>query len=167
MDVCWRDSRHRHGARDGGSRSRCVHCRTGCAVAGAIRAPTRLSVAVQPDTARAGKGRQPLCRTDRLAARQSSSSTGRAEPGRAGGPEQEELPPKVFGRDRGIPARFIETVRLDMARMLLSRGLSLKEIGARVGLSSGTRLTAAFERRFGVTPRLFRENALHGRLPTA
>ena len=65
------------------------------------------------------------------------------------------------------PARFIETVRLDTARMLLSRGLSLKEIGARVGLSSGTRLTAAFERRFGVTPRLFRENALHGRLPTA
>jgi AraC-like DNA-binding protein len=55
------------------------------------------------------------------------------------------------------PARFIETLRLDAARLLLSRGLSLKEIAARVGLSPGARLTAAFERRFGVTPRLFRE----------
>jgi transcriptional regulator GlxA family with amidase domain len=55
------------------------------------------------------------------------------------------------------PARFIETMRLDAARLLLSRGLSLKEIAARVGLSPGSRLTAAFERRFGVTPRLFRE----------
>jgi transcriptional regulator GlxA family with amidase domain len=55
------------------------------------------------------------------------------------------------------PARFIETVRLDAARMLLSQGLSLKAIAAQVGLSPTARLTEAFERRFGVTPRLFRE----------
>jgi transcriptional regulator GlxA family with amidase domain len=55
------------------------------------------------------------------------------------------------------PAHFIETLRLDAARMLLSQGLSLKEIAAQIGMSPASRLTSAFERRFGVKPRLFRE----------
>ncbi len=55
------------------------------------------------------------------------------------------------------PARFVETARLDAARMLLSRGLSLKSVAAQVGLYPATRLTEAFERRFGVAPRLFRD----------
>jgi transcriptional regulator GlxA family with amidase domain len=55
------------------------------------------------------------------------------------------------------PARFIESVRLETARILLSQGLSIKAISAQVGLSPTARLTEAFERRFGVTPRLFRE----------
>src|SRR5690606_33606330 len=49
------------------------------------------------------------------------------------------------------PARFIETIRLDVARTLLSQGLSLKAIAAQVGLSPAPRLTEAFERRFGIT----------------
>lgn len=55
------------------------------------------------------------------------------------------------------PARFVETARLDAARMLLCRGLSLKSVAAQVGLSPATRFSEAFERRFGVAPRLFRE----------
>lgn len=55
------------------------------------------------------------------------------------------------------PARFVETARLDAARMLLSRGLSLKSVAVRVGLFPTARLSEAFERRFGVTPRLFRD----------
>jgi transcriptional regulator GlxA family with amidase domain len=55
------------------------------------------------------------------------------------------------------PARFVEMTRLDAARLLLSRGLSLKTVAAQVGLSPAARLTEAFERRFGVAPRLFRE----------
>lgn len=55
------------------------------------------------------------------------------------------------------PARFVETARLDAARMLLSRGLSLKMVAAKVGLSPAPRLSDAFERRFGVAPRLFRD----------
>jgi len=55
------------------------------------------------------------------------------------------------------PARYVETVRLDAARMLLSRGLSLKTVAAKVGLFPTARLSEAFERRFGVAPRLFRE----------
>jgi transcriptional regulator GlxA family with amidase domain len=60
------------------------------------------------------------------------------------------------------PARFIETARLDAARLLLSRGLSLKSVAAQVGLFPPARLTEAFERRYGVAPRLFRE--LHAEL---
>jgi transcriptional regulator GlxA family with amidase domain len=55
------------------------------------------------------------------------------------------------------PARFVETARLDAARMLLCRGLSLKSVAAEVGLSPATRFCEAFERRFGIAPRLFRE----------
>lgn len=55
------------------------------------------------------------------------------------------------------PARFVEAARLDMARMLLSRGLSLKSVAAQVGLVPPSRLAEAFERRFGVAPRLFRD----------
>lgn len=60
------------------------------------------------------------------------------------------------------PARFVEITRLDAARMLLSRGLSLKEVAAKVGLFPPARLTEAFERRFGIAPRLFR--AMHAQL---
>ena len=55
------------------------------------------------------------------------------------------------------PAHFVETVRLDAARMLLSRGLSLKSVAAKVGLFPSARLADAFERRFGIAPRLFRD----------
>jgi len=55
------------------------------------------------------------------------------------------------------PARFVETARLDAARLLLSRGLSLKSVAAQVGLFPPARLAEAFERRFGVAPRLFRD----------
>ncbi|TIO08935.1 MAG: helix-turn-helix domain-containing protein [Mesorhizobium sp.] len=55
------------------------------------------------------------------------------------------------------PARFVEIARLDAARMLLSRGLSLKSVAAQVGLFPPARLADAFERRFGVAPRLFRD----------
>ncbi len=55
------------------------------------------------------------------------------------------------------PARYIESLRLDAARLLLMRGVSLKVIAVKVGLFPSVRLTTAFQRRFGVTPRLFRE----------
>lgn len=55
------------------------------------------------------------------------------------------------------PAHFVEGLRLDAARTLLARGLPLKSIAGKVGLSSPGRLGQAFERRFGMTPSLFRE----------
>ena len=55
------------------------------------------------------------------------------------------------------PGRFIEAIRLEAAKMLLSRGLPSKDVAAKVGLSPTSRLTKAFERRFGMSPRLFSE----------
>jgi transcriptional regulator GlxA family with amidase domain len=55
------------------------------------------------------------------------------------------------------PAKFVENVRLDAARALLSTDLPLKTIAAQTGMRSAARLNAAFERRFGVTPALFRQ----------
>jgi transcriptional regulator GlxA family with amidase domain len=60
------------------------------------------------------------------------------------------------------PARFVESARLDAARMLLSHGASPKSVASRVGLAPMTRLAEAFERRFGVTPKLFRD--MHAQL---
>ena len=55
------------------------------------------------------------------------------------------------------PAHFVETLRLDAARMLLAKGLPLKTIATKVGLRSTARLSGAFERRFGMAPSLFRQ----------
>jgi transcriptional regulator GlxA family with amidase domain len=55
------------------------------------------------------------------------------------------------------PAQFVERLRVEAARTLLARDLPLKAIAGKVGLGSSARLGAAFERRFGMTPSLFRE----------
>ena len=60
------------------------------------------------------------------------------------------------------PAHFVETLRLDQTRLLLNAGVSLKEIAARTGYSTAAQLSKAFERRFGMTPLLFRD--LHCRI---
>jgi transcriptional regulator GlxA family with amidase domain len=64
---------------------------------------------------------------------------------------------KFIAATSETPARFVESVRLDAARMLLSSGISLKSVAARVGLAPAARFSEAFERRFGVTPKLFRD----------
>ena len=54
------------------------------------------------------------------------------------------------------PAHFVEALRLEAARTLIDGDLPLKGVAAKVGLTP-IRLNNAFERRFGVAPRLFRE----------
>jgi len=54
------------------------------------------------------------------------------------------------------PAHFVEALRLEAARTLVDGDLPLKGVAAKVGLSP-IRLNQAFERRFGVPPRLFRD----------
>lgn len=55
------------------------------------------------------------------------------------------------------PARFVETLRLDLARQLLNSGAPLKRISSETGFASNAKLSSAFVRRFGITPALFRE----------
>ena len=57
------------------------------------------------------------------------------------------------------PAHFVEGLRLDAARTLLTQGLPIKTIAGKVGLNSPARLGQAFERRFGMAPSLFRRDA--------
>jgi transcriptional regulator GlxA family with amidase domain len=55
------------------------------------------------------------------------------------------------------PAHFVETLRLDHARSLLAARIALKEIAAKTGYANAAQLSKAFERRFGLSPLLFRE----------
>jgi len=69
---------------------------------------------------------------------------------------------RQFTRSIGMtPARFVETLRLDETRVFLATDMSLKEIAVKVGYLTGAQLSKAFDRRFGMTPLLFRE--LHHR----
>lgn len=54
------------------------------------------------------------------------------------------------------PARLIKSIRLDAARTLLAQGVTIKSTATRVGLPS-PKFAKAFERRFGISPRLFRD----------
>jgi transcriptional regulator GlxA family with amidase domain len=54
------------------------------------------------------------------------------------------------------PAKFILNTRLEKARTLLATDLPLKVIADRVGMGSATRLSLAFERKFGLSPSTFR-----------
>jgi transcriptional regulator GlxA family with amidase domain len=54
------------------------------------------------------------------------------------------------------PAQFVEMVRLEAARTLISGELPLKVVAAKVGLTP-IRLNRGFERHFGIAPRLFRD----------
>lgn len=58
------------------------------------------------------------------------------------------------------PAEFVESLRIDAARALLARSLSIKSVAAGVGMHP-RRLNAAFERRFGMSAQLYR--AMHAR----
>ncbi len=59
------------------------------------------------------------------------------------------------------PANLVETLRLDQVRELLAGGMALKAIAVLTGYANQGQLSRAFERRFGMTPSLFR--ALHAR----
>ena len=64
---------------------------------------------------------------------------------------------RKFTETMGVtPAHLIESLRLDAARVLLMQGMAIKLTAARVGLPAA-RFARAFERRFGVSPRLYRQ----------
>ncbi len=65
---------------------------------------------------------------------------------------------RAFRQSTGLsPHRYLTTLRLDKAKLLLSdRGITTAEVGHSVGVTSPTRLTSLFRRRFGLTPRAYR-----------
>jgi transcriptional regulator GlxA family with amidase domain len=79
-------------------------------------------------------------------------------------PPEQALPSAPFYRrftaaTGKSPAQFVEALRLDAARTLLARDLPIKAIAGSVGLHP-RRLNSAFERRFGMSARLYRD--MHG-----
>jgi transcriptional regulator GlxA family with amidase domain len=80
--------------------------------------------------------------------------------------DRAKMSPRSFHRHcqaaLGIsPAKFVEGLRLDAARRLLeTRSFDLAAVAARSGFSGSDHLIRAFERRFGVTPGVYRE--MHG-----
>ena len=60
------------------------------------------------------------------------------------------------------PAEFVQRVRLDEARKRLStRGKSIEEVAFSVGFASPDVFRRAFERRFGTSPRAYRQTFQH------
>lgn len=66
-----------------------------------------------------------------------------------------------FVRDIGqSPARYVESVRMERARLLLEQGLPIKQVAPQVGYRTEQGFRAVFEARFSVPPSLHRR--LHG-----
>jgi len=62
---------------------------------------------------------------------------------------------QVFGT---TPANFVETLRLDEARRrLANHNNNIEQISSSVGFKSAEAFRRAFERRFGVAPRMYRQ----------
>ena len=62
---------------------------------------------------------------------------------------------RFTGTMGATPANFVESLRLDAARALLDRGETQKRVALATGFGSATRMSLAFERRFGLRPALF------------
>ena len=62
------------------------------------------------------------------------------------------------------PARYVENVRMDRARLLLEQGQSIKQVTAHVGYKTEQGFRAAFEAQFSLSPSLHKR--LHRTLPS-
>ena len=100
------------------------------------------------------KADEPFCRTDRLDQANLVLSLDVSALAARAGLSERTFHRQFVAATGETPARFVESARLDAARMLLSRDGSLKSVAAQVGLAPAARFAEAFERRFGVTPRL-------------
>lgn len=67
---------------------------------------------------------------------------------------------RAFRQSTGLsPHRYLSAMRLDRARLLLDEtSLSAEEVALAVGQRAGSRFSARFEQRFGVSPRLYRQS---------
>jgi transcriptional regulator GlxA family with amidase domain len=65
---------------------------------------------------------------------------------------------------RVTPARYLKDLRLSKAEILLrTTFLSVKEIGCRVGLATGSHFVREFKRSYGSTPSSYRNELRSGR----
>jgi AraC-like DNA-binding protein len=56
------------------------------------------------------------------------------------------------------PQRYLNTKRMEQARLLLGNGvLSIKEIAAEVGIPNSSRFCRSFKAQYGITPKAYRQ----------
>lgn len=89
-----------------------------------------------------------------------SASSNVAEASRRSGYSQEHFI-RVFNKTTGVtPYQYILSQRMNEAISLMSQGLLLDDIAARLGYASGKSFAGAFKRRFGIAPNIYREQFL-------
>lgn len=89
-----------------------------------------------------------------------SASSSVAEASRCSGYSQEHFI-RVFSKMVGVtPYQYILSQRMNEAIFLMSQGLLLDDIAARLGYASGKSFAGAFKRRFGIAPNVYREQFL-------
>jgi AraC-like DNA-binding protein len=68
----------------------------------------------------------------------------------------------LFKSEMGVsPQRYINSLRLEMARECLENGvLSVKEIASEVGIPNVSRFCRSFKARYGTTPKEYRKTHL-------
>jgi len=82
--------------------------------------------------------------------------------------ERAGMSPRNFSRlfrqeMKTTPAKFVETARLEAARLRIEESdLPLETLARDLGFGSGERLRRSFQRQFGVNPEYYRERFGHG-----
>lgn len=71
---------------------------------------------------------------------------------------------RKFAREIGsTPAAFVESLRLERAKILISSDVPLKTVAAEIGYPTPSQLSIVFQRRFGVSPSVWkRMHTEHG-----
>lgn len=89
-----------------------------------------------------------------------SPSSSVAEASRHSGYSQEHFI-RIFSKTVGVtPYQYILSQRMNEAISLMSQGLLMDDIAARLGYASGKSFAGAFKRRFGIAPNVYREHFL-------
>lgn len=89
-----------------------------------------------------------------------SAASSVAEASRRSGYSQEHFI-RIFTKTVGVtPYQYILSQRMNEAISLMSQGLLMDDIAARLGYASGKSFAGAFKRRFGIAPNVYREHFL-------
>lgn len=68
---------------------------------------------------------------------------------------------RLFSKTVGVtPYQYILSQRMNEAISLMHQGMLMEEVAARTGYASGKSFAGAFKRRFGISPKAYREHFL-------
>lgn len=118
---------------------------------------------IEPDTSRSGSGLSPhmLRRVTDYIATELCSPLSLQELAALTGMSEYHFC-KTFKRSTGItPHKYVMQVRIDRAKDLLAKNMSITEIALNVGFSSHSHFSGAFHRVTGLSPTVYRRHILY------